>query len=224
MYVLLAEDDVRLGKLMVHMLKKERHSVDWVRDGREAVQYSEISEYDCIILDWLLPSLSGPDVCRKLRQRGFQRGILMLTAKDSLTDRIHGLDEGADDYMTKPFEFQELFARMRALERRMDKQLVKEDLLQTGVLTLNLLHHTVEANGKEVPLTVKEYQLLELFMRNPSQVLPRDLIEQRIWGVDAEVSSNNVDALMKLLRKKLEGHCRIRSVRGVGYKLEASAL
>lgn len=222
MLLLLAEDDKRLGNLVVHMLKKEKHQVDWVQNGEDALLFAKNSNYDLIILDWMMPKKDGITVCKELRSYGYDGAILMVTAKDGLEDRVKGLDYGADDYIVKPFEFAELFARIRALQRRISKPLVQDEILNLGSIQLNVVTHVVEKEGQEIQLTPKEYQLLELFLRNPNQTLPRDLLIDRIWGYDAEVNSNNLDALVRLLRKKLEddGSHLIQNIRGVGYKIE----
>lgn len=222
MLLLLAEDDKRLGNLVVHMLKKEKHQVDWVQNGEDALLFAKNSDYDLIILDWMMPKKDGITVCKELRSNGYDGAILMVTAKDGLEDRVKGLDYGADDYIVKPFEFAELFARIRALQRRISKPLVQDEILTVGTIQLNVITHVVEKDGQEIQLTPKEYQLLELFLRNPNQTLPRDLLIDRIWGYDAEVNSNNLDALVRLLRKKIEddGTHLIQNIRGVGYKIE----
>lgn len=223
MLLLLVEDDKRLGNLIVHMLRKEKHQVDWVLNGEDALSYAKATDYDLIILDWMIPKKDGITVCNELRRSGFDGAILMLTAKDSLEDRVKGLDIGADDYIVKPFEFAELFARIRALQRRMNKPLVKEEILTAGPIKLNVVTHVVEKNGVEIQLTPKEYQLLELLLRHPNQTLPRDLLIDRIWGYSSEVTSNNLDVLVRLLRKKIGDtgeHHLIQNIRGVGYKIE----
>ena len=220
MKILLAEDDVKLGKLIVHMLQKECHAVDWVQDGNEVESYADMGDYELIILDWMLPGKSGEQICKDLRKKGYQKGILMLTAKGTLEDRVTGLDAGADDYLTKPFEFAELFARMRSIARRFQMPLT-EDVLSAGSVELNTINHTFKHAGKEIPLTTKEFQLLEILMRNRGRTVPRELLSEQIWGWDAP-SRNALDALVKLTRKKLSGipgFC-IQNIRGVGYRLE----
>ncbi|CCQ97170.1 Transcriptional regulatory protein pcoR [[Clostridium] ultunense Esp] len=222
MKLLLAEDDLRLGRLVRHMLEKEGHQVTWVHEGQEAYQEAMVGEFDLLILDWMLPKMSGIEVLHRLREEGFQGGVLMLTAKDEVEDRVKGLNTGADDYLVKPFEFPELFARIRALGRRSFTPF-KEDQVKAGNLLLNTVTRTLIREGREIPLTLREFQLMELFMRNPGQVLPRELIWDRIWGYDADVTSNILDATVKLLRKKIEdpdGKRIIHSIRGIGYKLE----
>lgn len=223
MQILLAEDDRRLGNLIAHMLTKEKNTIDWVQNGDEAFDYALTTAYDLIILDWMMPGDSGVNVCRRLRNSGFQGPILMLTAKDALDDRVQGLDSGADDYLVKPFEFAELFARIRALSRRAAIPL-KEDIITIGDLELHCNSHTLFRSGEEIQLTPREFQLLELLARNRGQVIPRETIYERVWGYDAEVTSNTIDAFVRLLRKKIDlpGEKKlIYNVRGVGYKLEA---
>ena len=218
--VLLAEDDEKLGKLILHMLRKECHTADWVKDGNEVESYVAMGDYDLVILDWMLPGKSGDQICTELRRQGYRKGILMLTAKGTLEDRVTGLDAGADDYLMKPFEFAELFARMRSISRRCLMPL-SENVLSVGALELNTVDHTCAYAGKEIPLTVKEYQLLEILMRNRGRTVPRELLIEQIWGWDSP-SRNALDALVKLTRKKLKGipGLNIQSIRGVGYRME----
>ena len=222
MRVLLAEDDARLGKLIKHMLEKEALQVDWVSRGDAAIDYTLHSVYDVIILDWMMPGETGIKVCDYLRKQGYQGAILMLTAKDAVSDRVLGLDAGADDYLVKPFEFVELLARIRALFRRSNVK-IKEELLQAGSLALNRSTRSVQQGGVEIQLTAREFQLLDLLLQNQGHVLPREVILDRIWGMDADVSSNNLDAHVRLLRKKLglQGETvEIQNIRGLGFKLE----
>lgn len=220
MNILFAEDDEKLGRMVSHLIQKEYGRVDWVKDGQSAYDYASFTNYDVIILDWMLPEMSGIEVCKRLRENGYNGGILFLTAKDSVEDVVEGLDSGADDYLIKPFKFKELVARLRALSRRVDKPF--EKVLSAGDLELNLNTHEVKRNGKVIELSKKEYELLELLLRNKHHVLPREVIIERIWGLDADVTDNALDALVKLLRKKVDDPGKpsiIKNVRGVGYKL-----
>lgn len=220
MNILLAEDDIRLGKLMMQLLKKEFHLVDWVKSGKEAYENARISSYDVIILDWMLPGENGLSVCKKLRDKGIQSGILFVTAKDANKDIISGLDAGADDYIVKPFEFNELLARIRAISRRKEKPL--ETAITIDDFTLNLNTHELSHNDSIIELTKKEYQLLEILMRNHKQVITREVIFNKLWGYETEVSDNALDALVKLVRKKIDvpgTSSFIQNVRGVGYKV-----
>lgn len=218
MNILLAEDDERLGKLIHHMLKKELHLVDWVKNGNDAYDYARLSEYDVLLLDWMMPSKSGIDICKDLRKKGYKGGILFITARDAIEDMVHGLDSGADDYIIKPFEFEELLARIRAVSRRKDK--VIEETLEVGNLRLNLTTHLATKNHKPIDLSKKEYHLLELLLRNKNQVLSREILFEKIWGFDTFVSENALDSLVKLVRKKIDSpntHSLIHTVRGIGY-------
>ncbi len=224
MKILLAEDDLKLGKLIIRMMKKEMHSVDWVTDGEEACNYANSTTYDVVIFDWMLPVMSGIDASRKLRKSGYEGAILMLTARDTLEDRVAGLDAGVDDYLVKPFEFKELFARIRALSRRKFVP-IEEEVMNISDMVIDLRNHRVNCGDQELSLTPKEFQLLELLARNRNQILPKEMIIERVWGFDREASSNTLEACMKLLRKKIDplGEKKyIRTVRGVGYVIEDS--
>lgn len=222
MRVLLAEDDSKLGKLIKHLLEKEAIQVDWVVRGDTAIDYAVHSPYDVIILDWMMPGVTGIQVCDHLRKQGYHHSILMLTAKDDVNDRVLGLDTGADDYLIKPFEFAELLARVRALSRRSNAK-IKEEILQVSNLILNRTTRSVQCNDTEIQLTAREFQLLDLLIQNKGNVVPREVILDRIWGLDANVSSNNLDAYVRLLRKKIDisNDVEIQNLRGIGYKLEA---
>lgn len=223
MNILLAEDDPRLGQLLAHILmKKEGHHVNWVTQGEEAYEYALTLQYDVLILDWMMPGADGVEVCRRLRNAGYSGAILILTAKDSTSNRVEGLDAGADDYLVKPFETDELFARLRALGRRNYMPLQAEIINILG-LEINRTNHTVSRNGVEIQLSPREFQLFDLLVQNRGQVLTREVILDRIWGYDTDVTSNAIDAFIKLLRKKIDlpgKNTIIKSVRGVGYKLE----
>ncbi|UZJ79629.1 response regulator transcription factor [Fictibacillus sp. KU28468] len=222
MNILVAEDDLHLGKLIVHMLKKNQHHVEWVSNGEDAYETAIASDFDIVILDWMMPGQTGLEVCRRLRSGGYSQAILMLTAKDSVQDRIHGLDAGADDYLVKPFEIDELLARLRALSRRNFAPIVEEKVVLYDIV-LNRTSYIVNSAKGEIQLTPREFQLFDLLVRNKGQVLPRETILDRIWGFDADVSAKTVDATVKLLRKKLGKLTKkeiIESVRGVGYRLE----
>ncbi|QBP40241.1 response regulator transcription factor [Paenisporosarcina antarctica] len=221
MNILLAEDDLKLGRLLAHSLKKEFHQVDWVTDGQAAYDYSSSNLYDVIILDWMMPEMTGQEVCSMLRKENCPSSILMLTARDSVDDRVMGLDSGADDYVVKPFEFDELFARIRALARRSIKPLL-EETIEVGPLLLIKSAHTLQVNNQPISLTHKEYLLMESLMTNAGHVLTRAQLINKIWGIDAEVFDNNLDVLVKLTRKKMrEAHVEqmIKSVRNVGYQI-----
>ncbi|KHE67947.1 response regulator transcription factor [Halobacillus sp. BBL2006] len=222
MNILLAEDDLKLGRLLLHRLKKEFYQVDWVQDGQSAYDYAHSHLYDVLILDWMMPEMSGQEVCAALRREKYTSSILMLTARDSTDDRVLGLDTGADDYIVKPFEFDELFARIRALGRRAMRNF-QEEKVQLGDMHLNRSSHTLYVQGKDVSLTYKEYQLMESLIMNAKHVLTREQLIQKVWGLDAEVTDNNLDSLVKLTRKKLReanAEHEIKSVRNVGYRIQ----
>ena len=223
MRVLLAEDDKRLGKLIKYMLEQNQIQVEWVTNGSDIYEYETYTEYDILVLDWMMPGETGISACQRLRQDGYERAILMLTARDSIEDRVTGLDAGADDYLVKPFEFAELLARLRALGRR-TTQKIQQDIVEVGEFTLNRTAKVLKKGSEVIQLSPREFQLFDLLAQNIGIVVPREIILDRIWGLEADVSSNNIDSYMKLLRKKLDlgkGHTIIKTVRGVGYKLVA---
>jgi DNA-binding response OmpR family regulator len=224
MKILLAEDDIRLGELTVHMLKKKTGcTVDWVTTGNDAFDYATASSYDVVVLDWMMPEGNGRDTCAKLRKSGYLGAILMLTAKDALQDRIEGLDSGADDYLVKPFEMDELLARLRALMRRNFVPL-QEDVIRFRDLELQRTSQIVVQGAHEIQLSPREFQILDLLLQNKGLTLTREVILDKVWGLDADVNLKTIDATVKLIRKKLEpsdSRELILSVRGVGYKIEA---
>ncbi|MBZ5752407.1 response regulator transcription factor [Metabacillus rhizolycopersici] len=223
MNILLAEDDVTLGELIVYMLKKKAgYKVEWVMEGEDAYYYATNSHYDVLVLDWMMPNRDGVEVCRHLRKQGYSGAILMLTAKDSVQDRIVGLDSGADDYLVKPFEIGELLARLRALSRRNYAPILEEEI-RIQDLVLNRMSHMVRLENEEIQLSPREFQLLDLLVQNKGQVMPREVILDRIWGYDSEVAPKAIDATVKLIRKKLKSFGKqdlLKSIRGVGYKFE----
>lgn len=223
MRILLAEDDQRLGKLIKYMLEQNHIQVEWVTDGSDIYDYAKFTDYDILVLDWMMPGESGVDACRRLRKDGYERAILMLTARDSVEDRVTGLNAGADDYLVKPFEFVELLARLRALGRR-STQKIQQDVVEVGGFTLNRTAKVLKKADQVIQLSPREFQIFDLLAQNLGIVVPRDIILDRIWGLESDVSSNNIDSYMKILRKKLDtgdGRTIIKTVRGVGYKLEA---
>ena len=221
--VLLAEDDAKLGKLISYMLMQNRVQVEWIQNGGDIFEYAMYSEYDILILDWMMPNVSGVDACRQLREAGYEKAILMLTAKDSIEDRVTGLDAGADDYLVKPFEFDELLARLRALSRR-STQRIQQEIVEVGEFTLNRTTKVLKKKNQVIQLSPREFQLFDLLSQNLGVVVPREIILDRIWGSERDITSNNIDSYMKILRKKLneaDGSITIKTVRGIGYRLEA---
>ncbi len=221
MRILVAEDDTHLGPSLKKGLEGNHYAVDLALEGDEALSFGLTVPYDLIILDVLLPGLNGFDVCRRLRNQGKKTPILFLTALDGIDDRVNGLDLGADDYLTKPFAFRELEARVRALLRREGSSKTME--LRFMDITLDLGTHEVYRGERNIILTSKEYMLLELLMRNPRQVLSRMMIAEHLWNVDAEHLSNVIDVYIRYLRRKLceNGEPNvIQTIRGFGYQLK----
>ncbi len=221
MKILLAEDDLNLGKLLSVLLRKRNISVAWVMDGEAAYEQIYSDGYDVAVLDWMMPRLTGIDLCRRLREEEYQGKILLLTAKDAVADRVQGLNAGADDYLVKPFDIEELVARLYALCRRHDQYVA--DNLTCGGYTLEAATYCLVYENKRVELRPREYKLLEFLLRNKGQVIPRAVLQDRIWGIDSEVTDNNLDVHIRLLRKKiaqLNNEELIKTMRGVGYYVE----
>jgi two-component system, OmpR family, response regulator MprA len=218
--ILIIEDDPAILKLLQRGLAYEGYLVDTATDGRGGLNAARDNSPDLVILDWMLPGMDGLDVCHRLRLGG-KTPILMLTAKDSIQDRVQGLDAGVDDYMVKPFNLDELTARVRALLRRTQTERVQ--VLQFSDLSLNTSTREVIRAGKLIQLTAKEHELLELFLRHPRQVLTREVIFDRVWGYDFGGESNVLEVYIRYLRQKLEENEQlprlIHTVRGVGYVL-----
>lgn len=221
MLLLLAEDDPKISKLLLKLLAKDGFQVDHAVDGSQVLMYVESNVYDLIIMDWMMPEMDGVTAARTLRSRGYQGGILMLTARDGLVDKIAGFEAGVDDYLVKPFEYQELQVRILALLRR-SRQLLSEDQLIVGPIKIMRNHQQVTIKNKEIILSKREYQLLLVLAENKGQTIPRDRLIDLVWGMDAEVTPNNLDAYIRLLRKKIEhkDFKPIVNIRGIGYKLE----
>jgi two-component system OmpR family response regulator len=220
MRVLIVEDHVKMAGLIRRGLRKEGMAVDVAGDGEDGVARAEATEYDAIILDVMLPGIDGFEVCRRLRGDGVWAPILMLTARDAVKDRIAGLDEGADDYLTKPFSYAELLARLRALVRRGAVERPTE--LQVGNLRLDPARRQAWRGETEIALSAKEFSILETFMRRPGEVLSRFQLLEHAWDYDYENRSNVVDSYIRLLRRKIDrpfGTGSIETVRGAGYRL-----
>jgi len=220
MRILVVEDEPKIARFIKKGLTEEGYAVDVARDGEEALAFARAAPYDLIVLDLMLPKIDGITVCRKLRKDDIEVSLLILTAKDSIEDRVLGLDAGADDYLVKPFAFAELLARIRALLRR--PQAMSSNVLQVGDLVLDVQKHRVERGGVQVELTSRELSLLEYMMRNPCQVLTRTQIMEHVWNYDFYAGSNVVDVYIRYLRKKIdEGHDDklIKTMSGVGYSI-----
>ena len=221
MYILVVEDEKKVAGFLKKGLQEESYTVDMAYDGEEALLFAAMNYYDLIILDIMLPKKDGMEVLKTLRAQGFSTPVLMLTAKDALQDKVQGLDSGADDYLTKPFAFAELLARIRALFRR--GKPTNEVSLTAADLALDPSTHKVQRAGKPIELTNKEYALLEYFLRNKGQVLTRTLINEHVWGYRFATGTNIVDVYVNYLRNKIDhGFDKklIHTVRGVGYVLK----
>jgi two-component system response regulator MprA len=221
--ILVIEDEDSILQFLRRGLTYEGYRVETAADGPGGLAQARENPPDIVILDWMLPGLDGLEVCRRLRAAG-DVPILMLTAKEAVSDRVEGLDAGADDYLVKPFEFDELLARIRALLRRAHPE--ASDVLTFGDLRLDTGTHQAFRGERLVELTAKEYELLELFMRNPRQVLTREVIFDRVWGYDFGGESNIIEVYVRYLRQKSEagGEGRlIHTVRGVGYVMREAA-
>ncbi|MDR1754468.1 MAG: response regulator transcription factor [Eubacterium sp.] len=220
MRLLLVEDDCALQTIITKRLKSEGYKVDSCSDGENGYDYASALEYDCIILDIMLPKLSGLNVLKKLRDEGNKSNVLILTAKDSIEDRVAGLDAGADDYLVKPFAFEELLARIRTLMRRQSEN--RDNLLSYYDLEMNINEHTVMRSGEKINLTSKEYALLEYLIRNQGRALTRSQISDHVWNNEFEYDSNIVDVYIRYLRNKIDKKHKnklIQTIRGTGYAL-----
>jgi len=221
MRVLVVEDERRISAYVKRGLDEQGYAVDAAYTGREALDWVEAAPYDLIILDILLPEMDGLSVCREWRRRGLRAPILMLTARDSVDDRVAGLDAGADDYLVKPFAMKELLARLRALTRRA-ADAPKSPVLQVADLSLDTLTHRARRGGKAIELTAKEFAVLECLMREPERVLSRTTIAEHVWNYDVYNESNVVDVYIRNLRRKVDDGFDaklIHTVRGAGYRL-----
>jgi DNA-binding response OmpR family regulator len=222
MQVLVVEDEPRMSELLRQGLEEEGHSVVLTGNGRDALAMAESYPFDAIVLDVMLPGLDGFSVAKRLRSARNQTPILMLTARDATTDIVEGLNLGADDYLVKPFSFEVLLARLRAVSRR--GAIAQPPVLQVADLSLDPSAHEVARSGRRIVLTRTEYGLLELLMRRAGRVVTRENLIESVWGFDSNVRSNTLDAFIRLLRDKVDGDGEmslIQTVRGVGYCLRA---
>jgi len=220
MRVLIVEDQAKLAALLARGLREEGHAADVAGRGEDALWMAAAAPYDAIVLDIMLPGIDGLETCRALRRRGVWSPVLMLTARDAVGDRVSGLDAGADDYLTKPFSFEELLARLRALVRRAPAE--RPVTVEVGELRLDPAAHRVWRGDEELELSAKEFALLELLMRRPGTVLSRSQLLEGAWDMSYERRSNIVDVYIKQLREKIDrpfGSDTIETVRGVGYRL-----
>ena len=225
MRVLIVEDEIRLAEALAHIMTDEKYLVDMVHTGTDGLDYARSGLYDVVILDVMLPGLSGFEVVKKMREEKLDTPVIMLTAKDETADKVRGLDMGADDYLTKPFAPEELLARVRAISRRQGEVILDE--LCFSDLTLGLATNTLSCGAKSVRLSFKEKEVLRILMANPAAITPKEELINRVWGVESDAEDNNVEAYISFLRKKfayLGSKAGIETVRKVGYRLEDIAL
>jgi len=218
--VLLIEDNRRLSDSLRITLEEDGYAVDTAYDGLDGEEMGLVPSYDILILDIMLPGKDGLEVCRELRDRHITTPILMLTARDALDDRVLGLDSGADDYLVKPFEVDELRARIRALLRRDSSS--KSGVLQVADLVLDPAAHTVQRAGRPIELTAKEFSLLEYFLRHPNHLVTREKVEEHLWSYDHVIASNVVDVYVRRLRTKIDDPSEVKlfeTLRGAGYRM-----
>ena len=222
MKLLLIEDELQLSDALSQLLHKNKYSVDAVYDGEDGLNYALSGIYDLIILDIMLPKLNGVDVLKELRKNNISTPVLLLTAKGEITDRVTGLDAGADDYLVKPFDANELLARLRALSRR-KTEIINDNALSFGDLTLNLSNYDLKTSSESIRLTLKEFDILKYFMERPNLIVTKDDLITKVWGFDSEAEYNNIEVYISFLRKKLtylKSNSKISTLRGIGYKLE----
>lgn len=220
MRILVVDDDEKLCRNIVKTLQVDRYTVDEAYDGEQAKELFQFYAYDLLVLDWMMPKIDGIELCKYVREQGFDGGIILLTAKDATENIIEGLDNGADDYILKPFKIEELRARVRACLRRKNK--IIEEQIQVGTIMLHKSKRTVSIDNIEMDLTKNEFRLLEYLIENRGQVLTHEQILEYVWEIDDDANTNMLAALVRLLRKKIDEEdmpSYIQSVRGVGYKL-----
>jgi DNA-binding response OmpR family regulator len=223
MRILIVEDEHRIGTSIKKGLELEKYAVDLAFDGRDGYDFAATEEYDCIILDLMLPGMDGLTICKKLREKGIHTPIIILTARSQVENKIEGLDSGADDYLTKPFSFEELLARVRALIRRPNG--VQSTVLKAKGLELDTVTYDVKRDEKSIQLSSKEYSLLEYLMRHAGSIVSKDQIVAHVWNYDDDVLPNTVEVYIRKLRQKIDipfadKEALISTVRGFGYKIE----
>lgn len=224
MRILVVEDEHRIGTTIKKGLELEKYAVDLAFDGRDGLDMATTEEYDCLIIDIMLPGIDGISICKKLRQTGIHTPILILTAKSQIEDKILGLNSGADDYLTKPFSFEELLARVRALIRRPSGS--QNPVLKTGDLELDTISYLVKRGGREISLSGKEYSLLEYLMRHSGIIISKEQIISHVWNYDDDILPNTVEVYIRKLRQKIETPFKnkkliLKTIRGFGYKIES---
>ena len=223
MNILIVEDETALAEAVAHILRKVGHSADLVADGQSALDYIRVGAYDLVLLDIMLPKLDGLSVLRQMRSEGVQTPVLMLTARTTVPDKVAGLNAGADDYLTKPFDPEELLARVGAMTRRKGAMVLNEISFQDLTLDLNTV--TLRCGARDVQLSPKEFALARLLLSQPSMTYSKDLLISRAWGLDSEATDNNVEAYISFLRKKLRylgSRVAIKNLQKIGYRLEVA--
>lgn len=223
MNILIVEDETALAEAVEHILRKAGHSADRVVDGQSALDYIRVGTYDLILLDIMLPKLDGLSVLRQMRSEGVQTPVLMLTARTTVPDKVAGLNAGADDYLTKPFDPEELLARVGAMTRRKGAMVLNEISFQDLTLDLNTV--TLRRGERDVQLSPKEFALARLMLSEPNMTYSKDLLISRAWGLDSEATDNNVEAYISFLRKKLRylgSEVTIKNLQKIGYRLEVA--
>ncbi|HOJ64060.1 MAG TPA: response regulator transcription factor [Spirochaetota bacterium] len=222
MRILIIEDEIKIANFIKKGLKEEGYVADIAVDGKEGLDFLYSNSYDLVILDLMLPKIDGITICSEVRKRNINTPILILSAKDTVKDKVTGLDSGADDYLTKPFSFEELLARIRALLRgKANKEVTK---LKVDDLEMDLLNHTVKRGDKEISLSTKEYMLLEYLMRNAGTVVTRTMIAENVWGLDFDSYTNIIDVYINYLRNKIDKDSNkklLHTVRGRGYMIKS---
>lgn len=224
MQVLIVEDDIRLAQALGQILEENHYQVDLVHDGDQGLAYAESGSYDVVILDVMLPRKSGLEVVAELRRANVATPVLMLTARTTVQDKITGLDSGADDYMTKPFSPAELLAHLRALTRRQGQVVFEK--IDFGDISLNLESHDLSCGSKSINLSYKEFSIANILISSKGQIVSKDMLISKVWGVESSAVDNNVEAYISFLRKKLKflgSNTQIETVRKVGYRLESSS-
>jgi DNA-binding response OmpR family regulator len=222
MRILIVEDEIALADALAQIFYKNKYLADTAYDGESGLDNALTDIYDVIILDIMLPKMNGLDVLKNLRMNKISTPVLLLTAKDEVSDKVKGLDMGADDYLTKPFATEELLARVRSMYRRKEKIIV-ENALSHNDVSLNLSTYELECNGMSVKLGLKEYSIMEFFLKNHGMVISKENLIEKIWGYESDAEYNNVEVYISFLRKKLahiKSSVSIKTVRGVGYRLE----
>ncbi len=222
MRILLVEDEKNLSNAIEFILKKNKYIVDCVYDGENGLDYALSNIYDLIILDIMLPKLDGVEILKNIRKEKISTPVLFLTAKSTLEDKVVGLDAGADDYLSKPFEIEELLARIRAMLRRKG-DIIKDDTITFKDIKLNINNYTLYCNDKSIQLPLKEFNIMQIFINNPNNIITKEFLLEKVWGYDTEAEYNNVEVYISFLRKKLArigSKVEIKTSRGIGYYME----